>query len=39
MQNALIGAVGDTTIADLCGQAVGQNNGQNSGEDKGDFTI
>jgi hypothetical protein len=31
--------VGDTTIADLCGQAVGQNNGQNSGEDKGDFTI
>jgi len=35
MQNALIGAVGDTTIADLCGQAAGQN----GGEDKGDFTI
>lgn len=35
MQNALIGAVGDTTIADLCNQAAGQN----GGEDKGDFTI
>ncbi|NCF79276.1 MAG: Rrf2 family transcriptional regulator [Alphaproteobacteria bacterium] len=35
MQNALIGAVGDTTIADLCGQAAAHH----SGEDKGDFTI
>jgi Rrf2 family protein len=38
MQNALVGAVGETTIADLCSQAA---RGQTaaSGEDKGDFTI
>ncbi|MCH1541971.1 MAG: Rrf2 family transcriptional regulator [Alphaproteobacteria bacterium] len=35
MQNALIGAVGDTTIADLCSRTANHK----AGEDKGDFTI
>ena len=34
MQEALIGAVGDTTIADLCSQA-----DSTGGDDKADFTI
>jgi len=34
MQEALIGAVGDTTIADLCSQA-----DSTGGDDKADFAI
>ena len=39
MQDALIGAVGDTTIADLCSQAGADNGTSVQYKDSGDFTI
>ncbi|MCH1568453.1 MAG: Rrf2 family transcriptional regulator [Alphaproteobacteria bacterium] len=40
MQNALIGAVGDTTIADLCARAEEKSaNASDTKADSGDFTI